>query len=86
MPETMQRSLEELDYVFGVPTRTHAKYQLTQVLPWWIKRYLFMRKNAVCPQLYRVAEDHAEVPLETIDEPAEKIVTPSDNERHAEYV
>ncbi|KAJ5903398.1 Major facilitator superfamily domain general substrate transporter [Penicillium tannophilum] len=53
LPETMQRSLEELNYVFGVPTRTHAKYQLTVVLPWWIKRYIFMRNNDECPPLYR---------------------------------
>lgn len=32
--ETKQKSLEELDYVFGVPDRTHAKYQLFTVLPW----------------------------------------------------
>ncbi|KAJ5906517.1 Major facilitator superfamily domain general substrate transporter [Penicillium subrubescens] len=56
LPETKQRSLEELDYVFGVPTRTHARYQLTQVLPWWIRRYIFGRKGAVCPELYKVSE------------------------------
>lgn len=27
MPETKQRTLEELDYVFGVPTRMHARFQ-----------------------------------------------------------
>jgi sugar porter (SP) family MFS transporter len=52
LPETKQRTLEELDYVFAVPTRTHMKYQLTQVLPWWIKRYVFMRKGLPSPQLY----------------------------------
>ncbi|KAF3396189.1 putative polyol transporter 6, partial [Penicillium rolfsii] len=56
LPETKQRSLEELDYVFGVPTRTHAKYQLTQVLPWWIRRFIFGRKDLVCPELYKVSE------------------------------
>ena len=34
LPETKERTLEELDYVFGVPTRQHAKFQHTQVLPW----------------------------------------------------
>ncbi|KAJ5099794.1 hypothetical protein N7532_006795 [Penicillium argentinense] len=53
LPETKQRSLEELDYVFGVPTRTHAKYQLTQVLPWWVKRYILGRKSLNSPSLYR---------------------------------
>lgn len=57
LPETKQRTLEELDYVFAVPTRTHAKYQFTQVLPWWIRRYVLMRKDAVCPKLYRFERD-----------------------------
>jgi hypothetical protein len=52
LPETKQRTLEELDYVFAVPTRTHMKYQVTQVMPWWFKRYVFMRKGLPSPQLY----------------------------------
>jgi len=52
VPETKQRTLEELDYIFAVPTRTHMSYQATQVLPWWIKRYVFMRKGQACPALY----------------------------------
>jgi len=53
MPETKQRSLEELDYVFAVPVRTHARYQLTQVLPWFFRRWILLRKDAVCAELYR---------------------------------
>ncbi|KAG9237233.1 MFS sugar transporter-like protein [Amylocarpus encephaloides] len=45
VPETKQRTLEELDYVFAVPTRKHMHYQLTEALPWWVKRYVFMRRN-----------------------------------------
>lgn len=56
VPETKQRSLEELDYVFGVPTRTHAKYQLTEVLPWWVRRYILLRRGEVCPELYHLAD------------------------------
>ncbi|KAL2673531.1 hypothetical protein Neosp_011973 [[Neocosmospora] mangrovei] len=52
MPETSKRSLEELDYVFAVPTTVHAKYQLIKVLPWWSKRYVLRQKDAVEPQLY----------------------------------
>jgi MFS family permease len=52
LPETKQRTLEELDYVFAVPTRTHMKYQVSQVLPWWFKRYVLMRKGLPSPQLY----------------------------------
>ncbi|KAK1624693.1 hypothetical protein BDP81DRAFT_106492 [Colletotrichum phormii] len=52
VPETKQKSLEELDYVFSVPERTHASYQLKTVLPWWIKRWVFQKKGARCPDLY----------------------------------
>lgn len=56
--ETKQRTLEELDYVFGVPTRTHAKYQLTKVLPWWIKRWVLMRKDTPpCEELYKFEDE-----------------------------
>lgn len=59
LPETSRRSLEELDYVFGVPTRVHARYQGGKVLPWWIKRYVLMQKGAVCPKLYSDGEGTA---------------------------
>ncbi|KAF4780761.1 hypothetical protein HER10_EVM0001927 [Colletotrichum scovillei] len=49
---TKQKSLEELDYVFGVPERKHAAYQVKTVLPWWIKRWVFQKKGAKCPDLY----------------------------------
>ena len=52
VPETKQRTLEELDYVFAVPTRVHSKYQLTKALPWWIKRYIFWNKTAKLEPLY----------------------------------
>jgi len=61
VPETKQRSLEELDYVFGVTTRRHAGYQLFTVLPWWFKRWVLFRKNTPpCPNLYKF-EDEAEL-------------------------
>jgi hypothetical protein len=41
VPETKQRTLEELDYIFGVSTRRHMNYQLFQVFPWWFRRYVF---------------------------------------------
>lgn len=57
LPETKERSLEELDYIFAVPTRQHMKYQVTQVLPWWCKRWLLFQKGAVCPELYRMEKE-----------------------------
>jgi hypothetical protein len=53
LPETKQRTLEELDYVFAVTTRRHAQYQLTEVLPYWFKRWVLFRKNVPVPQLYK---------------------------------
>ncbi|KAL3422827.1 hypothetical protein PVAG01_04574 [Phlyctema vagabunda] len=53
LPETKQRTLEELDYVFGVPTRTHMRYQTHTVFPWWFKTYVLRRKGLTCPNLYK---------------------------------
>lgn len=50
-PETKKHSLEELDFVFAVPTRAFAKYQLTQVLPQWIRRWILQRRDEPKPQL-----------------------------------
>jgi hypothetical protein len=53
VPETKQRTLEELDYVFAVPLRRFISYQTSTWLPWWIKRYVFWRKNAHLKPLYQ---------------------------------
>jgi hypothetical protein len=53
IPETKQRTLEELDYIFGVPTRRHAAYQLTTYLPWFVKRYFFFQRGAKLEPLYK---------------------------------
>ncbi|KAG6011854.1 hypothetical protein E4U43_008075 [Claviceps pusilla] len=52
VPETKQKTLEELDYVFAVPDRTHARYQLGIVLPWWCRRWLLGRRGEKCPPLH----------------------------------
>lgn len=52
VPETKQRTLEELDYVFAVPTRKHMSYQLTKALPYFIKRHVMRQKNARLEPLY----------------------------------
>ncbi|KAL9035899.1 MAG: hypothetical protein Q9214_006378 [Letrouitia sp. 1 TL-2023] len=52
VPETKQRTLEELDYVFAVPTRTHASYMLFKALPWWFNRWVLFRKSARLEPLY----------------------------------
>ncbi|KAJ3572394.1 hypothetical protein NP233_g3117 [Leucocoprinus birnbaumii] len=52
MPETKQRTLEELDYVFAVPMSKHVNYQVTKFLPYWVKRWIFFQKNAKLEPLY----------------------------------
>lgn len=53
LPETKQRTLEELDYIFAVPTTTHMKYQITEALPYFIKKWVFWQRNAQLRPLYR---------------------------------
>ena len=52
--ETKQRTLEELDYIFAVPTRVFMRYQLTKALPWWFKRWVLFRKDAKLEPLYQL--------------------------------
>jgi hypothetical protein len=58
-PETKQRTLEELDYIFAVPVGRHASYQLRTFLPYWIQRWVFMRKSATLKPLYDFDEVEA---------------------------
>ncbi|KAF8645383.1 hypothetical protein AX16_007885 [Volvariella volvacea WC 439] len=56
MPETKQRTLEELDYVFAVPTSRHISYQAGTFLPYWIRRWIFWDRKAVLEPLYNFEE------------------------------
>lgn len=57
VPETKQRTLEELDYVFAVPMGKFASYQATKAAPWWFKRYVFFQKSAKLEPLYQNDND-----------------------------
>ena len=59
VPETKQRTLEELDYIFAIPTRRFMSHQCFTVLPWWISTYVFRRKIGPCPSLWTF-EGHVE--------------------------
>ncbi|KAI8932389.1 hypothetical protein NX059_010576 [Plenodomus lindquistii] len=48
--ETKQLTLEELDQVFNVPTKTFLRYETKVWLPYFIKRYI-MRKKIEKPEL-----------------------------------
>lgn len=52
VPETKQRTLEELDYIFAIPTRRFLSHQWGTVLPWWISTYVMRRKIGPCPALW----------------------------------
>ncbi|EON61729.1 hypothetical protein W97_00945 [Coniosporium apollinis CBS 100218] len=52
VPETKQRTLEELDYIFAVPTGRFMRYQTSEALPWWFKRWVMFKKDAKCKPLY----------------------------------
>lgn len=54
VPETKQRTLEELDYIFAVPTKLFVSYQVRKAVPYFIQRYIFWRKNAVLEPLYQI--------------------------------
>jgi hypothetical protein len=59
MPETKEKTLEELDQVFSVPTTFHASYGLRQI-PYFINRYIFRQK--VRPEVLYEREDAFNVP------------------------
>jgi hypothetical protein len=58
VPETKQRTLEELDYVFGLPTARFVNYQITKAGPWWFKRWVLFQKDAVLEPLYHFDSGH----------------------------
>jgi sugar porter (SP) family MFS transporter len=60
VPETKQRTLEELDQIFSVPTRVFARYQLTQALPYWFKRWVLFRRDAKLAPLFHHEKQAAE--------------------------
>ncbi|KAI5365388.1 putative major facilitator, sugar transporter, major facilitator superfamily [Septoria linicola] len=53
VPETKQRTLEELDYIFAVPGSQFIHYQTTKALPWWFNRWVLFRKEAKLEPLYK---------------------------------
>ncbi|TFK44551.1 hypothetical protein BDQ12DRAFT_673197 [Crucibulum laeve] len=56
LPETKQRTLEELDYIFAVPTSKHIAYQGKTFLPYFIKRWVLFRKDTKLEPLYNFEE------------------------------
>lgn len=46
VPETRQKTLDELDDVFSIPSRRFLKYQITEYLPWVTRYYILRQKQA----------------------------------------
>lgn len=62
-----QRTLEELDYIFGVPTRKFVAYNLRVALPWWWNRWVLFDKTAKLTPLYTFdgVEGHYQTGIES---------------------
>ncbi|KAI7509599.1 hypothetical protein KC347_g5122 [Hortaea werneckii] len=71
LPETKQRTLEELDYVFGVSTRKHAAFELREQIPWWFGKWILRRKGQPEPQLYHFQDAGINTALEPSFEKAQ---------------
>lgn len=50
--ETKQLTLEEIDQVFSVPTKTFLRYELKEQVPWFIKRYIFFQNIPRPPPVF----------------------------------
>lgn len=83
VPETKQRTLEELDWIFAVPVAKFARYQLTVALPWWFKRYVFMQKNATKPPLYHFEVVEEEKRKASVSHPTGPIMVGSDDDKRS---
>lgn len=63
LPETKGLSLEELDQVFSVSTRMHAKYQI-RALPRNVMKYIFRMKSVKeLPPLYHYEGEKSFAPV-----------------------
>jgi MFS family permease len=56
VPETRLKSLDELDDVFSISSRTFIKYQTTKYVPWFTRRYLFNQKEVYLNPLLSTQE------------------------------
>ena len=63
LPETKGLTLEELDAVFDVGNRQHAKYYM-QKLPWYFKKWVLRKDVEPFPPLYELQKDIPDRPVE----------------------
>ena len=60
VPETKGLSMEELDYVFAVPTMKFMRYQINTCVPYCIKRFILWRKDVQLRPLYNFSDAEQE--------------------------
>ncbi|KAK4989734.1 hypothetical protein LTR66_000504 [Elasticomyces elasticus] len=80
VPETKQRTLEELDYIFAIPTRRFVSHQCGTVLPWWFQRYVLRRNVGECPALWSF-DGHMDNDKEFIETIRRSSVAPDERRR-----
>jgi len=61
LPETRLKTLDELDEVFSISTRRFVQYQMTEYLPWLMKRYVLRYEEA---ELRALTAEEEYLPLE----------------------
>jgi len=61
VPETKGLTLEELDAVFSVPTATFINHTFSQAIPYWIKRWIFWRRDITLAPLIENDDDNEPV-------------------------
>jgi hypothetical protein len=61
--ETKQLTLEELDQVFSVPTKTYLDYETKVWLPYFFKRHIFRQKITKPAPIIEKGERIEEVPV-----------------------
>ncbi|KAL9010500.1 MAG: hypothetical protein Q9173_004572 [Seirophora scorigena] len=59
VPETKQRTLEELDQIFGVPTVKHMNYQVSKVVPCAFRRNTNPSAAHLCASVQQIIENYS---------------------------
>jgi hypothetical protein len=85
LPETKALTLEELDTVFNVGNRDHAKYY-TQKLPWYVGKYIMRRDVMPIAPMYEF-EDEPETRHNSVsDQKAAPRATPADYQQYNNHL
>lgn len=73
--ETKQLTLEEIDQVFSVPTKTFIHHELTQTVPWFIRTKFLRQKIERPPQIIATAKTARKAGADAAGSSQESITT-----------